>query len=119
MNAPLPEVVVAASRLRTAIEETAAALAGADLERLLAADALLQNTLAAIPRTAALAGDERPRLRQEVEAAQAALRRCRRLGTTLNEFVRISIDAQGHGLGYEPGRPALPGLTGRALNERV
>ena len=45
MKQPLPDVVVAASRLRAAVEETAAALAGADLPRLLASDAMLQKVL--------------------------------------------------------------------------
>lgn len=119
MTEPLPEVVAAASRLRAAVEGTAAALAGADLDRLLASDALLQTVLHEIPRSGALPPDERARLRRDVEDAQAALRRCRRLGAVLNDFVRVSLDAQGRGLGYEPGRSAAPALTGREFNERV
>ena len=119
MTEPLPDVVVAAARLRAAVEETAAALAGADLDRLLASDALLHKVLSEIPRVASLDADGRALLRHEVDEAQAALRRCRRLGAALNDFVRLSLDAQGHGLGYDPGRPTAPVATGRALNQRV
>ena len=106
MTPPLPDVVVAASRLRAAIEETAAALAGADVDRLLAADALLQNLLFEIPRFATLGKGEAALLRTEVEGAQAALRRCRRLGAAISDFVRISLEARGGGLGYQPARAA-------------
>lgn len=119
MTPPLPDVVVAASRLRAAIEETAAALAGADVDRLLAADALLQNLLFEIPRFATLGKGEAALLRTEVEGAQAALRRCRRLGAAISDFVRISLEARGGGLGYQPARAAAAALTGRGFNERA
>jgi len=116
---PLPDVVVAASRLRAAIEETAAALAGADLQRLLASDALLQKVLSDLPTPASLDADGRARLRHEVEDAQTALRRCRRLGAALTDVVRYSLDAQGRGLGYEPSRMPASALTGRTFNGRA
>jgi len=116
---PLPDVVVAASRLRAAVEETAAALAGADLSRLLASDTRLQKVLSDIPAPGALTATDRARLRHEVEEAQAALRRCRVLGAVLSDVVRLSLGAQGQGLGYEPARAAAAALTGRTLNERV
>jgi hypothetical protein len=143
MNEPLPIVVVAA-RLRAAVEETAAALAGADLQRLLASDVLLQKVLDEIPALAARSGgpsqrgaagatrltvEERRLLHRETDDAQAALRRCRRLGTALTQFVRVSLDAQGQGLGYPStrfapaGQPDLAGpaaaFTGRGLNARA
>jgi hypothetical protein len=116
---PLPDVVVAATRLRAAVEETAAALAGADLQRLLASDAMLQKALNEIPPSATLTAGERARLREEVEGAQAAMRRCRRLGAALTDVVRLSLDAQGQGLGYEPARTAAAALTGRTFNGRA
>ena len=119
MKEPLPDVVVAASRLRAAVEETAAALAGADLPRLLASDALLQKVLGDIPPSGPLTAKDRVRLRAEVEEAQAALRRCRRLGAVLNDVVRLSLGAQGQGLGYEPARTAAAALTGRTFNGRA
>jgi hypothetical protein len=115
---PLPEVVAAASRLRAAIEETAAALAGADLPRLLASDTLVQTALNQLPRHGSLAPEQRSHLRHEVEEAQATLRRCRRLGLALNEFVRLSLDAQGHAAGYQPAGPAVE-TTGRSFNEKA
>jgi len=118
VNAPLPDVVVAAARLRAAVEDTAAALAGADLDRLLASEAQLLTVLNDIPRSPSLTLEERSRLRQEVEHAQSALRRCRRLGSTLNDFVRFSLDAQGQTPGYEPRRTAAP-ITGRAFSTRA
>ena len=119
MKEPLPDVVVAASRLRAAVEETAAALAGADLPRLLAADALLQKVLGDIPPSSSLTAKDRVRLRTEVEEAQAALRRCRRLGAVLSDVVRLSLGAQGQGLGYEPARATAAALTGRTFNGRA
>ena len=119
MKEPLPDVVVAASRLRAAVEETAAALAGADLPRLLACDTLLQKVLNDIPPSATLTAQDRARLRHEVEEAQAALRRCRRLGGILTDVVRLSLGAQGQGLGYEPARTAAAALTGRTFNGRA
>jgi hypothetical protein len=117
---PLPDVVVAASRLRAAVEETAAALAGADLDRLLASDARLRKVLTDIPPSASpLTASERARLRHEVEEAQAALRRCRLLGAALNDVVRLTLDAQGQGLGYEPARTAAAAMTGRTFNGRA
>jgi hypothetical protein len=116
---PLPDVVVAASRLRAAVEETAAALLGADLQRLLASDALLQKVLNDIPPSDTLTAHDRARLRHEVEEAQSALRRCRRLGAVLTDVVRLSLGAQGLGLGYEPARTAAAALTGRTFNGRA
>jgi hypothetical protein len=118
---PLPDVVVAAARLRAAVEHTAAALAGADLERLLASETQLQKALGDIPHFASTPLDARNRaqLRQEVEDAQAVLRRCRRLGAALSDVVRLSLGAQGQGLGYEPARAAAAALTGRTFNERA
>jgi hypothetical protein len=129
----LPDVVVAASRLRAALEDTAAALAGADLDRLLASEALLQQVLNDIPRLgsdtgqsraragseAGLTPDDRARLRAEIDEAQSTLRRCRRLGTTLSDFVRLSLDAQSLGLGYDPARAATEALTGRTFTGRA
>lgn len=116
MTGPAPDVVVAASRLRAALEDTAAALAGADLERLLASDALLRKILGEMPPPGP--GRPDPALQRDIEDAQAALRRCRRLGESLGSFVRLSLDAHG-GLGYEPGRAPVASMTGRTFSERA
>ena len=117
MTGPAPDVVVAASRLRAALEETAAALAGADLERLLASDALLRKILSEMPPPGP-GGRPAPALQRDIEDAQAALRRCRGLGESLGTFVRLSLDAHG-GLGYEPGRAPVASMTGRTFSERA
>ena len=113
-----PDVVAAAARLRAAVEETAAALATADLDRLLAANVGLQTVLDERPWPAAVEPTERPGARRELEAAHAALLRCRRLGGGLNDFIRLSFEARGHWPGYEPVRTAAAALTGRGFNQR-
>jgi hypothetical protein len=47
------------------------------------------------------------------------LLRCRRLGVGLTDFVRISLDAHGGQLGYEPTRTAAAALTGRGFTQRA
>jgi len=111
--------LTAVSRLRTALEDTAMALATADLNRLLAADTALQAALQALPSLASVDPEQRSVFRRELEAAAGALLRCRRLGVGLSDFVRISLDAHGGHLGYEPTRTAAAALTGRGFTQRV
>src|SRR5262245_53860079 len=118
MSSPTQGTLTAVSRLRTALEGTAAALATADLDRLLAADTALQAALQALPRLASVNPEERLQVRRELEAAAAALLRCRRLGVGLSDFVRLCLDTHGH-LGYEPTRTAAAALTGRGFTHRV
>jgi hypothetical protein len=119
MNTPLQGTLTPVSRLRTALEDTAMALATADLDRLLAADTALQAALHELPYMSAVHPDERLLFRRELEGAAAALLRCRRLGAGLSDFVRISLDAHGSQLGYEPARHAAAALTGRGFTARV
>jgi hypothetical protein len=119
MNQPQQGTLSAVSRLRTAIEDTALALAAADLDGLLAADTALQAALQALPALASVNADERLLFKRELEAAATALLRCRRLGVGLGDFVRISLDAHGGQLGYEPIRTAAAALTGRGFTQRV
>jgi hypothetical protein len=119
MSQPLQGSLTAVTRLRAALEDTAIALAAADLDRLLAADTALQAALYALPRLASVDPAERSVFRRELEAAGAALLRCRRLGVGLTDFVRISLEAHGGQLGYEPTRTAAAALTGRGFTQRV
>ena len=119
MNTPLQGTLTPVSRLRTALEETAVALATADLDRLLAADTALQAALYELPQMKAVEPDQQLLFRRELEGAAAALLRCRRLGTGLSDFVRISLDAQGSQLGYEPARTAAAALSGRGFTAKV
>lgn len=119
MSHPPAGNLTAVSRLRSALEDTATALAAADLDRLLAADTALQAALQALPALSSVDPEERGVFRRELEAAAAALLRCRRLGVGLSDFVRISLDAHGGQLGYEPTRTAAAALTGRGFTRRV
>lgn len=119
MSNPTQGTLTAVARLRSALEDTAMALATADLDRLLAADTALQAALQALSRLASVNPEERLQFRRELEAAAAALLRCRRLGVGLSDFVRISLDAHGGQLGYEPTRTAAAALTGRGFTRRI
>jgi hypothetical protein len=109
----------AASNLREALERTAAALASPRLEALLAGEAAIASALSAIPALEQLADDERLAVQRELERARGALMRCRRLGTSLREFIRISFEAQGRGDEYGPRQSAANVYAGQALNARV
>jgi hypothetical protein len=119
MSHPPQGTLSAVTRLRSAIENTALALATADLDRLLAADTALQAALHALPRLTSVDPAERDVFRRELETAAAALLRCRRLGVGLTDFVRISLETHGGQLGYEPTRTAAAALTGRGFTQRV
>ena len=108
--------VASVARLRKALERTAGALAVPDLETLLAGESEIEVALAELPATYELPPEERRAVRAEVEGAHAALLRCRRLGVTLDTFVRISLEAQGRGE-YGPRKGATS--YGQALDARV
>ena len=66
-----------------------------------------------------LPAEERLAIRRELERARGALLRCRRLGTSLRDYIRLSFEAQGLAGEYGP-RPAanVPGLR-HTLDARV
>lgn len=109
--------VAAVRCVRAALEHTADALAGARLDDLLAAEQGLAQALAAlspadripVPET------EREPLREELARLRAVLIRCRRLGLTLTEFVRISSSALGLTAGYDRGGRVPVPTSGHAL----
>ncbi len=107
---------VSVGPLRQALEQTATALAKARLDDLLAAGEALEIALAGIPRATATSPADADRLRAEIDAARAALLRCRRLGVSLGDFVRATFDAHGEATEYDPSRQAAAALTGRDLN---
>lgn len=104
-------------RLRVALERTASALAQPDVERLLAGESEIEVALAELASVYSLSDEDRDGVRVEVEAARRALLRCRRLGNTLDSFVRISLEAQGRSE-YGPRRTATS-YAGQALDARV
>jgi hypothetical protein len=111
--------VNAASNLREALERTAAALACPRLETLLAGEAAIEDALSAIPALDELPADERLAVRHELERARGALLRCRRLGTSLRDYIRFSFEAQGRGSDYGPRQSAAGDYAGQAVNARV
>jgi hypothetical protein len=110
--------VAAAAHLREALEQTAAALASPRLETLLAGENAIEAALSSIPALDELPADERLVVRRELERARGALLRCRRLGTALRDYIRLSFEAQGRGDDYGPRQSAIT-YAGQALNARV
>jgi hypothetical protein len=111
--------LAAVAGLRTALEDAAAALASADLKRLLGAETALQSALEVSHSPFAVPAGDQQAFRDALEGAAAALLRCRRLGAGLSDFVRISLVARGEQVGYEPARTAAASLTGRGLSQRA
>ena len=114
-----PRPATAAARLRAALEATADALAVPNLEALLNVESALSAALAALPTVRTLDAAGRLAAREDLKAAQAALARCRRLGGSLDAFVRVSFEARGQSIGYEPARGAASTLSGRAFQTRA
>lgn len=106
----------AVMRLRGALEQSAEALAAPSLAPLLACEAAIEGALADLPRLGELDPDQRASVRAELDRARSALLRCRRLGSALGDFIRVSFEAQGRVVGY--GRPEAA-YAGHAFNERV
>jgi hypothetical protein len=122
MTTPALAPITAAARLRAALEATASSLARPDLDGLLAAESELTRACANLPFLRdTLAGKTHASVGavfDELVAAQAALGRARRLGATLSDFVRTSLDARGQATGYDP-TGAAAALSGRAFQTRA
>ncbi|HLG55886.1 MAG TPA: hypothetical protein VI485_11185 [Vicinamibacterales bacterium] len=119
MTESAARAVAAAAQLRAALEQTAASLATPRLDALLAGEVAIERALAALPALDDLSEDERRALHGDLEHAQRALLRCRRLGTSLRDFIRISFESQGRGPGYGPRNSADMSYAGQALDARV
>ena len=113
--------VSATIRLRLALEGAAEAMAHAQVEGLLASEGTLEFALAELPRMDSIAAEDRDAVRRELEAAERALLRCRRLGSTLTDFVRLTLAS--HGAATAPytsdARNGSPAYAGRGLDTRV
>lgn len=107
----------AAVRLRGELEQLASALAGVRLDALLASETRLADTLAEIARQTPGERWDRTATARELAAVRATLTRCRRLGSTLGEFTRISLAAQGRQSGY--GRQVLERGVGHSLEVKA
>ena len=106
----------AVTRLRIALEQAADSLASPRLDTLLACEGLVEAALADLPPLGNLSTGERAAVRAELDRARAALLRCRRLGSSLGDFIRLSFEAQGRTPGY--GRADLA-YAGQGFNQRV
>jgi hypothetical protein len=111
--------LAAASSLREALDHTAAALANAQLETLLAGEGAIETALSSMPAVGDLPADERLMVQRELERARGSLLRCRRLGTSLRDYIRLSFEAQGRSEDYGPRQSAAVTYAGQALNARV
>jgi len=109
----------AAARVRSAIDAAAAALERPDLDALLATEGTLTAAFADVSFLRTIGERDRAAVRDELLAAQSALRRARRLGASLNDFIGLSLQALGQSAGYDPARTTAVALHGRGLNTRV
>lgn len=109
--------LLAVAGLRTALEDMADALVEGSLDRLLACEARLEAALAQLPRHG-LPNEARAAARAEIEAARAALARCRRLGLSLDAFIAAGMTARGICGVYGPDATAVSADL-RSLNLTV
>jgi hypothetical protein len=113
------DAAAATARLREALEEIAAALEAADLDRLLQAEGGLELAMRRLVTMGpTLAAADRAAIRLEIRAARHTLSRCRMLGATLLDVVRLSLEAQGRNPGYGRREDAAAAFGPRALNAR-
>lgn len=86
--------VLAVAGLRSALEDMADALVEGNLDRLLACEARIEGALAQLPAHG-LSAEARAGARADIEAARAAVVRCRRLGLSLDAFIAAGLTARG------------------------
>lgn len=86
--------------LRTVLEGLAGALAAGDATAVLDHEPVLRAALSRTGATPALADDHREDTRRDLEAARAALARCRALGAANAVLVTATLDALGRAAGY-------------------
>jgi hypothetical protein len=88
--------VSALAVLRQRLQETAAALASADLDQLRTCEAHLQDALAALNASNPAMADHAA-ITNELRDVRAAVGRCRRLGGSMMDFIHTSLDGIGNG----------------------
>jgi hypothetical protein len=93
--------VTAVERLRMTLDGVAAALGGARLDDLLAAEEQLVAAMAALSDVPSMdEGIVSPALRAEIGLARAALDTCRQLGAVVRQVCDACVVAQGRGGEY-------------------
>ncbi|MBI4475690.1 MAG: hypothetical protein HY654_00865 [Acidobacteria bacterium] len=101
--------------IRVALEHLAAMLVTPNLEGLLESESRLRLLAGNLPSGRIDAGDRETAV-HELAGAREALIRCRQLGVSLMEFVRLSFDARGETPGYGRRAGSMPWL--RAFDAR-
>lgn len=86
--------------LRVALEGLAMALASGDATAVLDHEPVVRAALAPRDGAPALTSEARAEARRDLEAARAALARCRALGTANAVLVNATLDALGRSAGY-------------------
>ena len=102
----MPSGLSALQDLRAALGRVGDALATGHLDALLVSEPLVADAItrlrAALPPTLDTLDDsDRDLLRREVAASFRALRRCERLGASMNDVARSVLVAQGRAGGYD------------------
>lgn len=108
MAEAVSSTTLAVAGLRADLEEMAAALAAADLDRMLACEARIESALAQLP-THGIPADARAEIRAEIDAARHAMMRCRRLGLSLNAFIMAGLSVRGLNGLYGPDAATVNG----------
>jgi hypothetical protein len=106
-------------RLREALDQVANALAAANLEQLVAAEASLATVVAELPAIQRSTPADAATMRTEIDRARNALMRCRRLGTSLGEFARLSLRLHALGSGYDRTGQSPTAAPSHAVDARV
>jgi hypothetical protein len=89
-----PSTATALAVVRQRLDETAAALAAADLDQLLACEAQLQSALAVL-NISTPAVQDHPRIKEELTQIRLLVTQCRRLGGSMMGFIQTSLDGMG------------------------
>jgi hypothetical protein len=120
MATPATRSTAAAARLRAALDATASSLAQPSLDGLLAAEAELTRACADLSFIRSFDEATRLSVRDDLVAAQESLIRSNRLGASLLEFVRVSLDARAQATGDDVDvARATAALSGRAVRMRA
>jgi len=93
--------LAAVNRLRAVLESLASALAAARLDDLLETEHELARALAVLPNATGLRAADQNGLAEELAGLRRALVRCRRLGQTLSDLLRVSVSSRALGAGYD------------------
>lgn len=107
------------TRLGQVLEQLGDALATLDIDRVQAAEQALGEALAQMARGDRVEAGARPAVAAQLRRAQQSLLRCRRLGASLTDLVRVSLGAGGHHETYDHRGASLAPVHAAVLNVRA